>query len=617
VYLRELFVLNNGSIEKLHLELPFAEDGKPIPLVMVGQNGSGKTNVLSMIAEALLEAASQGYSDITPGATILSRNWLRVIGSRTIRYRAEGSFVIMRFHHDNADLFFWEKAGEVPTDLVSQGVPPTLFAGRKWDPKNNGKGFDIGEDQAGEIFDKSVCAYFPATRAEYPYWLNRAIEFEDRFAETERIVKRLGRPIYIEQALDKIAQWLMGVMTDYRADVVVDVRDGGVAVNLSDPPAVLGPLLSAHSVLDLCNILLKTITGCPGARFVWLGRRGTRKIGFQLDPDQIVGGLNGLSGGQASLLAVFGTILRYGDEATSGVLNADEISGIVVIDELDAHMHIDLQISALPRLINMFPKIQFILTSHSPLLGLGLENELSAGGVSIVELPTGTPVSAEAYQEFGHALKIFKETKAFGEAVAATAYLTEQPIVWLAGQTDLTYFEAAARILGYSDLLEPSIFRWIGEQDSSGNVRAAGDSAIDKALTVLKLHRGSINRKIIFVYDCDAEKTDENLHPIYTIAIPRHPENTIAERGIENLLPQSLITPDLYKTFTEDKHYGESVTRKKLDKTLLSERTCEEPLDPDNFGNFVLILDKIRQILVDVPAEPEVGSPTGEVGTGI
>ncbi len=42
------------------------------------------------------------------------------------------------------------------------------------------------------------------------------------------------------------------------------------------------------------------------------------------------------------------------------------IEGIVLIDEVDLHLHIKLQKDILPQLIKLFPKVQFIVSSHSP-----------------------------------------------------------------------------------------------------------------------------------------------------------------------------------------------------------------------------------------------------------
>jgi len=44
----------------------------------------------------------------------------------------------------------------------------------------------------------------------------------------------------------------------------------------------------------------------------------------------------------------------------------NELTGVVFIDEVDSHLHVSLQRIILPFFIESFPKIQFIVTTHSP-----------------------------------------------------------------------------------------------------------------------------------------------------------------------------------------------------------------------------------------------------------
>ena len=45
-----------------------------------------------------------------------------------------------------------------------------------------------------------------------------------------------------------------------------------------------------------------------------------------------------------------------------------DLEGIVLIDEIETHLHVELQKKIVPSLIKMFPNIQFILTTHSPFI---------------------------------------------------------------------------------------------------------------------------------------------------------------------------------------------------------------------------------------------------------
>ncbi len=44
-----------------------------------------------------------------------------------------------------------------------------------------------------------------------------------------------------------------------------------------------------------------------------------------------------------------------------------DVRGIVIIDEIEQHLHPKLQRQILKRLDNKFPRVQFIMTTHSPL----------------------------------------------------------------------------------------------------------------------------------------------------------------------------------------------------------------------------------------------------------
>ena len=79
-----------------------------------------------------------------------------------------------------------------------------------------------------------------------------------------------------------------------------------------------------------------------------------------------------MSSGELALLCLFGELLRQSDKLGRP---SDHVNGIVLVDEIEKHLHITLQKEVLPALIKMFPNVQFIVSSHSPLLGLGLSEK--------------------------------------------------------------------------------------------------------------------------------------------------------------------------------------------------------------------------------------------------
>jgi predicted ATP-binding protein involved in virulence len=78
------------------------------------------------------------------------------------------------------------------------------------------------------------------------------------------------------------------------------------------------------------------------------------------------------SGYQAVLDIVLDLIMRMGNQ-THRTFNFD-IAGIVLIDEIDAHLHLEMQKNIMPLLTTIFPNVQFVVTTHSPFILNSIDN---------------------------------------------------------------------------------------------------------------------------------------------------------------------------------------------------------------------------------------------------
>lgn len=65
--------------------------------------------------------------------------------------------------------------------------------------------------------------------------------------------------------------------------------------------------------------------------------------------------------------------------------------GVVIIDEIDLHLHPELEQVVLQRFINTFPHIQFIVSTHSPLVLTGVETNKNLNVVLKMTLPDNAP----------------------------------------------------------------------------------------------------------------------------------------------------------------------------------------------------------------------------------
>jgi predicted ATP-binding protein involved in virulence len=70
-----------------------------------------------------------------------------------------------------------------------------------------------------------------------------------------------------------------------------------------------------------------------------------------------------LSSGYSSILAVYAHLVTT---VQLNEITPNEIEGVVFIDEIDAHLHVSLQRKIFSFLVNSFPKVQFIVSTHSP-----------------------------------------------------------------------------------------------------------------------------------------------------------------------------------------------------------------------------------------------------------
>lgn len=82
---------------------------------------------------------------------------------------------------------------------------------------------------------------------------------------------------------------------------------------------------------------------------------------------------NTMSSGYSAVFDIINDlIIRM--EAKSGLRTEFDMEGVVLVDEIETHLHLELQKKILPILTTLFPNIQFIITTHSPFILSSLDN---------------------------------------------------------------------------------------------------------------------------------------------------------------------------------------------------------------------------------------------------
>ena len=84
-------------------------------------------------------------------------------------------------------------------------------------------------------------------------------------------------------------------------------------------------------------------------------------------------GFNELASGYAAILSV---VLDLMMRMEKKVADAYDLPGIVMIDEVAAHLHLAMQRNVFKNLTELFPNIQFIVTTHSPFVLNSVDNAI-------------------------------------------------------------------------------------------------------------------------------------------------------------------------------------------------------------------------------------------------
>ena len=584
MYLDEIYLENTGPISKCQVELPFADNGDPRPVVIVGPNGSGKSIFLSYIVDALMEFAKAAFRDIVPSDG-LGTPYFRIIHPRAIRSGESFSLSLLRFKTTDSNLHYCEKSGQLDPGIPSPNLRSIFAPVWNWQLDGNYKEISHNEEIIKDEMQKGVHVFFPASRREDPDWFNPgSLTASPDDLVIKRFNERLAKPLRVETCTEENISWILNVFLDSS----VDLR-------------LLRPNLSPKETMDLQNhrALLRALRNVEHILQVILQdnaaklRRNFRnsassRLSIQLKNRQVIPTLQSLSEGQSQLFHLFATVIRYGEWANiNNSILLSEITGLVLIDEIDAHLHASLQYEVLPQLMKLFPKVQFIVSSHSPLFLLGMERTFGHDGFAILELPTGNSISSERFTEFGKAFEYYQNTENFEKQIEQRFMEGTKPLVLTEGSSDVRYIQTALTLLGRGELLNSFDIECVGIEEEN-KMLYAGDTWLNNFRNIYKANSSLFHRPILLLYDCDTQKPDEEIEGLWVRSIPRNDENDEVRNGIENLFPANLFEDCFY----EERSKPDGGRATYLAKDKFCNWICQERKNADDFEKF----DRIIQI---------------------
>lgn len=390
-----------------HLEMNFKDNDI---IVLNAVNGGGKTTVLSHIVDAFYEMARNYYPREFEGR---QRSFYRVSSSVYNLNSEEASFVYIRFNLDAEQIDYIDIRGNTTKEhydeviSIENKIPFSAFSGGL-EQQNNIKYFssNLDKQKAKRVFEHNIATYFPSYRFEYPGYLNNVYKSPLKFDCDSKIDGYLPNPIEVITDLPNLANWLMDVVLDwqlYKQTQSVKVGESNAIIDVTPENTIIINTLNSIVNQTLFNRkqngTLRLGIGKrsdPGVRISVMRNYGNNQTELYYPS------IFNISAGEACIITLFGEVLHQVD-----VLGKySNISGIVIIDEVDKHLHIRLQKEILPRLFDLFPNIQFILSSHSPFVSMGLANHLPlrskiidlSSGEGIEISPRENPLYEEVYQ---------------------------------------------------------------------------------------------------------------------------------------------------------------------------------------------------------------------------
>lgn len=315
VHLRHIHMSNLRSIREL--EWAFEVGAEPGWHVVLGNNGSGKSSVLRAVAHTLLRQRGSLRQD--------TRRWVR-------RSATQGE---VRLEFSGAEYF-----------EMGQTFSPTML------PPDSDSARSRPRDEIDAANDARIDGFFSCSFGPFRRLGARHRAKPEVPAAVARHLSLFGENDELADALE----WLQDL--EFRA---LKARERGTAA--SDPAVRLLPRVRAF--FDESGLL-------PfGAR---LGDISAEAVSF-VDGNGVELAVHELSDGYRSIIGLAFEIVRllaehFGPDAIWSSETPLRITapGIVLIDEVDAHLHPGWQREIGWWFIRWFPNLQFIVTTHSPLV---------------------------------------------------------------------------------------------------------------------------------------------------------------------------------------------------------------------------------------------------------
>lgn len=468
MYIKKIVEENVGPIEKAQLEFSFSKEN-PKPVIIVGENGTGKTTLISNIVDSFYEMAGTAYTDARKQAKTEGYEFYKTITPLEIQVGKKYLYSYIQYedeHGKPSSIDYVFKSGLLSIDDFKSkfdNISPQI----SWKDNDNFKIVTVDSSTVEKVLSENIICYFGPDRYEKPYWLGgkyyETMNYE-HITVKNKFAGQMELPILVSGMTTMTLQWLLDVIVDSRGDIGQD-EQGNLRLENVDVGDMLKLGVARKNIEKIMsNILGEDVYFGLNFRSMHGSRFNIRR---RIDNSIVIPTLDSLSTGQSALFNMFATIVRYADTINiNNSIHLAEIKGIVVVDEIELHLHSTLQREVLPKLIALFPKVQFIITTHSPLFLLGMEDVFGEDGFEIYQMPQALKINAERFSEFQKAYAYLTQTQEYeNDIYKAIDSKKEKMLIITEGTTDWKHMKAAYNCLSqrpeYNEIFDGFEFEFL------------------------------------------------------------------------------------------------------------------------------------------------------------
>jgi predicted ATP-binding protein involved in virulence len=355
--IKEICLTNVGGFESLSMPLAPTDENSSNITVLVGNNGAGKTTILKSLATALSWWVARLRSEKGNG---------NPIPEEVIRNNTVSALVDIKLQDGN---WFAPSGQEDADKSLFQWSIAKIRKGRKSGHSSHlidaSRLADLYR-QALSLNDKSnlpLIAFYPVERV--------VIDIPLKIRDRHSFLQLDGYDNSLNQGVDfrRFFEWFRE-REDSENESGISQEIFEKLSNLLANDNVIWEKLSSlkASARDRQLTAVRTAISSFMPGFNNLRVRRKPRLHMSVDKNGETLNVAQLSQGEKSLIALVGDIARRLAMMNPGLENPLHGDGIILIDEVDLHLHPQWQRTLISRLENTFPNCQFVLTTHSPLV---------------------------------------------------------------------------------------------------------------------------------------------------------------------------------------------------------------------------------------------------------